>query len=108
MRNHFRLPMLGASFVLAGVACGAAESGAGDSIEALPVEQVLEFSTDSDSGPAIRWISDAAILGDGRVSLLDGSSQAIHILEPSGSLFRSIERPGEGPGEFRRPTWIRS
>jgi len=97
-------PLVALAVVLHG--CGSGRPGSDTDIELLPVEKVFELSTDTDAGPLIQWISDATLLPDGRVVALDGPSQSIHFLDAAGNHLDTVERPGEGPGEFRRPTWI--
>ncbi|MGQ0650330.1 MAG: 6-bladed beta-propeller [Gemmatimonadaceae bacterium] len=65
---------------------------------------VVETRTDLDEGPRepIGDLRDFAVGTDGRVYVLDGRLQLIHLFRPDGTFERTISREGSGPGELRR------
>lgn len=50
--------------------------------------------------------SGVARLASGDLAVLDRAGPEIRFFSPTGTFLRAIGRSGEGPGEFRAPTWI--
>jgi hypothetical protein len=65
---------------------------------------VIGTTTGTDS-EALSSITDADLLTNGIV-VLDGQDVAIHVYDLAGRRIRSFGRPGEGPGELKRPRAI--
>lgn len=49
----------------------------------------------------------AVRLDDGRIVVLNGGSRELRFFGPDGRFLLAVGREGEGPGEFRNPTWMR-
>lgn len=62
---------------------------------------VIGTTTGTDS-EALSSITDADLLTNGIV-VLDGQDVTIHVYDLAGRRIRSFGRPGEGPGELKRP-----
>jgi hypothetical protein len=57
-----------------------------------------------DEGPAepVADLRDFAVGGDGRIYVLDGRLQVVHLYRANGAFEKTISRVGSGPGELRR------
>lgn len=51
-------------------------------------------------------VSDAKRLADGGVLVVNSGSQQVRRYDSSGTFLSAFGRKGEGPGEFRVPTWL--
>ncbi len=60
----------------------------------------------NDSAQLIWETVGLARLKDGRIAVLSSMGKQLLLFHPSGELFRTIGRGGEGPGEFTRPEWL--
>lgn len=61
-------------------------------------------SVGGDTGFLFGSVTDAVILDDQRIAVLDGLARRVYLFEPDGELSDSLGREGDGPGEFRRPS----
>ncbi|MDT8369664.1 MAG: 6-bladed beta-propeller [Longimicrobiales bacterium] len=55
----------------------------------------------------IAGASDLAVDAEGQVYILDYRARAIHVVDSTGHLIRTMGRPGRGPGELERPASFR-
>jgi hypothetical protein len=55
---------------------------------------------------AFDGVRDIEVLPDGRLLVLEGKDQQVHVLSERGVPIRTIGRVGSGPGEFRNATGI--
>jgi hypothetical protein len=69
-------------------------------------ERVAEFG-DSDE-VLIGWIRSVAVDDSGRVFIAGSDQEMIHVFQPDGSFMTSVGREGDGPGEFRGLTQVRT
>lgn len=61
---------------------------------------------DGDEGEVLYRVTGAVPLSDGRLVIGNAGSHEIRFYDESGTLESSVGREGDGPGEFRRLTWI--
>ncbi len=52
-------------------------------------------------------ITSAVVLANGEFAIADQGTRIV-ILDPEGSLVRTLGRSGDGPGEFRRVAWVQA
>lgn len=62
------------------------------------------LSIGADGGFPFGRVSDAVVLEDDRIAVLDGLARRVYLFEPTGQLSDSLGREGDGPGELRRPS----
>ncbi|PWN05102.1 6-bladed beta-propeller [Rhodohalobacter mucosus] len=77
------------------------------SVEEVPElnpERVARFG-DTDE-VIIGRMGRVAVDDQGRVYIADGNRYVIHVYEPDGSHLTEIGGEGDGPGEFRRISWV--
>lgn len=96
------------------LACGGGEEEAReigtDTVEewSLSAEPLLEIGVVEGEEPyQLHQASGSVRLADGRVVVLNQGSDQLRFFGPEGTHLRSVGGPGEGPGEFQRPTRIR-
>jgi hypothetical protein len=77
---------------------GVTISGRSDRIEL--VEDLVVGAEESDDEVIIYSPFDVAVDESGRMFVVDGASDNVHMFAPDGTHIRSIGRRGEGPGEF--------
>jgi len=53
-------------------------------------------------------VRHAAVLADGGIAVLDGLSSELRIFEADGAVRAVVGGPGEGPGDFKNPTRVRT
>lgn len=68
---------------------------------ALSLKETLRLAEDGDF--YFGHIYDVAVDNDGRIYVADGPAGHVKVLAPDGTPQDTIGRPGDGPGEFRRP-----
>jgi hypothetical protein len=62
------------------------------------------LSIGADGGFPFGRVSDAVLLEDDRIAVLDGLARRVYLFESNGQLSDSLGREGDGPGELRRPS----
>ena len=61
---------------------------------------------DGTEGQDLFRVAAAVRLADGGFVVADGGSSELRFFDASGGFVRSAGRSGEGPGEFRSPSWL--
>jgi hypothetical protein len=61
---------------------------------------------DAADGQDLFRVAGALRLADGRFVVADGGSAELRFFDASGTLVKRAGRDGEGPGEFRMPSWL--
>lgn len=74
--------------------------------QVLQPKKVAEFG-DSEN-VLIGWIRSIAVDDQGRVFIADSEQEMIQVFGPDGGYLQSVGREGDGPGEFRGITQIRT
>lgn len=70
-------------------------------------EPILSIGSDDDDLAYLFYRANhSAELSDGRIAILDGSTNEVRMFDPSGTFLYSFGEEGDGPGEFNRPTGI--
>lgn len=107
LRVLFRYSVL----VLAAVwvcAC-AAEAPIGVEADTLPTLALLEdvrIGSVGDAEAGFSRIGAVDVAEDGRVLVLETQERRVRVYNDRGQLILAIGRPGDGPGEFRGPSWL--
>ncbi|MGH7557552.1 MAG: hypothetical protein ACREMD_07205, partial [Gemmatimonadota bacterium] len=78
-------------------------SGEGDGVPSLSVREAWRSSPDL----LLSRVIDLAVDSQGRVYLSDENA-GILLLDSQGRLLRNVGRKGEGPGEYRSPSSLRT
>jgi len=61
---------------------------------------------DGAEGQDLFRVAAALRLADGRIVVADGGSSELRFFDAAGTFLRRAGRSGEGPGEFRAPSWL--
>jgi hypothetical protein len=86
--------------------CGVEGSEAAGVIS-LDTTPLFEIRIDADDGVAgLAVISDATLLPDGGVAVLDKLNDRVYVYDSAGHLATTFGRNGAGPGEFKIPSII--
>jgi hypothetical protein len=72
----------------------------------LTPERIAEFGESDDV--LIGWLRSVAVDDQGRVFIADSEQEQIHVFQPDGTYITSVGREGDGPGEFRGVTQLRT
>lgn len=72
----------------------------------LTPERIAEFGESDDI--LIGWLRSVAVDDQGRVFIADSEQEQIHVFQPDGTYITSVGREGDGPGEFRGVTQLRT
>ena len=88
--------------LLVGVVTGAPASAAAQGSSPRRLEIELRVRVDEGPREPIADLRDLAVGADGRVYVLDGRLQVVHIYRTNGTFEKSVSRVGSGPGELRR------
>lgn len=102
-----------ALLLAAGSACadrdapGSATSGEAGALPrwSLAPEPELRIGGGDGEGALYR-VTDAVRLPDGRVAVVNAGAHQVRPVSPDGRTVGTFGREGDGPGEFRMPTWI--
>jgi hypothetical protein len=74
------------------------------SLDTIPSLVILDTLPDAE--PLLIRPTGATVLSNGNLVVLDQWGASVRFFDPSGELIRSVGREGQGPGEFRAPTWL--
>ena len=70
----------------------------------MHLEKMYTIGHNSEEGPLLGQIHDAAFDGDTKLYLVDGGNKSIHQYDENGNYIKSFGRDGRGPGEFSEVT----
>jgi len=105
------LPLIG--WVVAAITAWAGPSGAQAptpwSVERTPILDISGISSTT-TKEIIKFgqLAGAIRLSTGTIVIGDAGESTLHFYRPQAQAARSVGRPGDGPGEFRRIWWIGS
>lgn len=72
-----------------------------------PVPEVVIGGSDPGEKYAFGNVVGVARFADGRIAVLDGRASVVRIYDPAGEHLFDVGGPGQGPGEFRSPQFVK-
>jgi len=100
--KRYRGAALLAFVASAGAACAPTSPDTVTEIELTVVDTLLRADA-----PGLGMPSELAIDETGLLYVTDAAASTVHVVDTTGTILRTIGRPGAGPGEFRRPRSLR-